>query len=73
MGVPEIASGPNGEMLEVHIENITPNTSDPSRQVQARFWNDQLDNWGVAIPLSDGIQDVPDPTVAFVGSARDMP
>ena len=69
MGVPEIASGPNGEMLEVHIENITPNTSDPSRQVQARFWNDQLDNWGVAIPLSDGIQDVLDPTVAFVGSA----
>ncbi len=69
MASPSAASGPDGRMLSVYIDDATPGSPNPTPKVMARFWNVQAKTWASATALTDGLLAVQDPVAAFVGES----
>ena len=65
---PSVATDPSGRMLMVYTEDAGGVT--PSPRVMARFKAAGSDQWGTAIPVTDGSRSVSDPVVAFAGPAN---
>ncbi len=68
MAAPAVASGPEGRLLLVYVDDTTPDAPTPTMQVMARSWDSQTNQWGAATPLTDGSRAVMDPVAAFVGT-----
>ena len=65
---PSLATDPSGRILMTYIEDAGGLT--PAPRVLARFKPAGSDQWGAAIPVTDGSRSVSDPVVAFAGPAN---
>lgn len=64
---PAVATSPGGEMLSAYVDNSTPAAAQPTPLIMASFFDNNTQSWKTAQPLSDGLHNVQDPAVGFIG------
>jgi hypothetical protein len=67
MASPAVASSASGAMLSAYIVDATPAITQTTPTVMASFFDTNLQVWQTAMPVSDGLHNVQDPAVAFIG------
>lgn len=67
MASPAVASSASGEMLSAYVVDTTPAITQTTPTIMASFFDSNLQTWETAMPVSDGLHNVQDPAVAFIG------
>ena len=70
MASPAVASSASGEMLSAYVVDTTPAVTQTTPTIMASFFDSGLQAWETPMPVSDGLHNVQDPAVAFIGQSQ---
>lgn len=70
MASPSVASSANGEMLSASVVDTTPAMDQTTPTVMASFFDVNLQEWETPAAVSDGLHNVQDPAVGFIGQSQ---
>ncbi len=70
MASPAVASNASGEMLSAYVVDASPAITQTTPTVMASFFDTNLQLWETAMPVSDGLHNVQDPAVGFIGQSQ---
>ncbi len=67
MASPAVATSASGELLSAYVFDATPTITQTTPTIMASFFDNNSQTWETAMPVSDGLHNVQDPVVAFMG------
>ncbi len=70
LGSPALAASASGGMLAAYVADATPAAAQSTPMVTASFFDTNNKTWLPALPVSDGLHNVQDPAVGFIGQAQ---